>query len=180
MLFRAFTTYVRSLREYNSPVWSPRYTYLINKFESVQRGFTKRLKGFGHLSYTESVDRLNAETLVELRRLKSDLTIMFCVICGFAYIDCDYRFTMIDCETSHTRGHILRLFKGHCNQNCRNVRLSVVIMAALWYKAGHYIFALLFLSSSIFLSFFFSSPNLSGCILDVYHTSTHGVALVRI
>jgi len=34
---------------------------------------------------------------------------------------------------------------------------------------------------SIFLSFFFlSSPNLSGRRLDVYHTSTHGVALVRI
>jgi len=28
--------------------------------------------------------------------------------------------------------------------------------------------------------FFFSSPNLSGRTLDVYHTSTHGVALVRI
>ena len=27
---------------------------------------------------------------------------------------------------------------------------------------------------------FFSSPNLSGQRLDVYHTSTHGVALVRI
>jgi len=29
-------------------------------------------------------------------------------------------------------------------------------------------------------SFFFSSPNLSGRRVDVYHTSTHGVALVRI
>jgi len=28
--------------------------------------------------------------------------------------------------------------------------------------------------------FFFSSPNLSRRRLDVYHTSTHGVALVRI
>jgi len=34
----------------------------------------------------------------------------------------------------------------------------------------------LLLSSS---SFFFSSPNLSGRRLDVYHTSTHCVALVR-
>ena len=32
---------------------------------------------------------------------------------------------------------------------------------------------------SIFL-LLFSSPNLSGRRLDVYHTSTHGVALVRI
>jgi len=31
---------------------------------------------------------------------------------------------------------------------------------------------------SIFL--FFSSPNLSGHRWDVYHTSTHGVALVQI
>ena len=28
--------------------------------------------------------------------------------------------------------------------------------------------------------FFFPSPNLSGRKLDVYHTSTHGVALVQI
>jgi len=36
-------------------------------------------------------------------------------------------------------------------------------------------------SSSIFyLSSYFSSPNLSRRRLDVYHTSTHGVALVRI
>jgi len=33
--------------------------------------------------------------------------------------------------------------------------------------------------SSIYLSFF-SSPNLSRLTLDVYHTSTHGVALARI
>jgi len=42
-------------------------------------------------------------------------------------------------------------------------------------KCGHYIFVL---SLSIFL--LFSSPNLSGRRLDVYHTSTYGVALVRI
>ena len=30
------------------------------------------------------------------------------------------------------------------------------------------------------LSVFFSSPNLTGRRLDVYHTSTHGVALVQI
>jgi len=34
-------------------------------------------------------------------------------------------------------------------------------------------------SSSFYLLSFFSSPNLSGRRVDVYHTSTHGVALVR-
>jgi len=40
-----------------------------------------------------------------------------------------------------------------------------------------YIFILSFVLSS---SFFLSSPNLSHRRLDVCHTSTHGVALVRI
>jgi len=48
-------------------------------------------------------------------------------------------------------------------------------MAALRSRCGHYTFALWFLSS-----IFFSSPNLSGRRLDIYHTSTHGAALVRI
>jgi len=52
-----------------------------------------------------------------------------------------------------------------------------LIMAALWNRAGHYIFAPWILS--FFLSFS-SSPNLSSWTLDVYHTSTHSVALVRI
>jgi len=50
------------------------------------------------------------------------------------------------------------------------------IMVALWNKADHYI-------SSWRLFFFlllFSLPNVSRRRLDVCHTSTHGVALVRI
>jgi len=48
--------------------------------------------------------------------------------------------------------------------------LYLVIMAALCNRASHYIFALWFLLLlSIYL---FSSPNLSGCRLDLYHTST--------
>jgi len=49
-----------------------------------------------------------------------------------------------------------------------------VIIAVLCSRCGHYIFALWF------LSIFFVSPNLSGRRLDVCHTSTHGVTLVRI
>ena len=48
-----------------------------------------------------------------------------------------------------------------------------IIMAALCNRAGHYIFALWFLSFFFFLSLFLSSPNLSSwrLELDVYHTS---------
>jgi len=55
---------------------------------------------------------------------------------------------------------------GHC---MIAVILETVIMAALCNRAGHYIFVLWFLSFYLLL---FSSPNLSGRRLDVYHTST--------
>ena len=49
-----------------------------------------------------------------------------------------------------------------------------VIMAALRSRYAHYIFVLFLLLLS------FSSHNLSSHRLDVYRTSTHGVALVEI
>ena len=58
-----------------------------------------------------------------------------------------------------------------------------VLFVFLWlpYVIGQ---TIIFSSCSFFLTFFlllfFSSPNLSARSLDVYHTSTHGVALVRI
>jgi len=53
-------------------------------------------------------------------------------------------------------------------------------MAALFNRAGHYIFALWFLSSFFLLSFFHRliSAAAERRRLDVYHTSTHGVALL--
>ena len=46
----------------------------------------------------------------------------------------------------------------------------------LWppYEIGQ---AIIFLPCGFYLLLLFSSPNLSGLRLDVYHTSTHGVAL---
>jgi len=58
------------------------------------------------------------------------------------------------------------------------IKLRMFIMAALWlsYVLGRPLYFRAVVSSSSF--FFFSLPNLSRRRLDVYHTSTHGVALV--
>jgi len=53
-----------------------------------------------------------------------------------------------------------------------------LIMVALWNRAGRPLYFHAVICSFFF--FFFSSPNLSRRRLDVCHTSTHGVALVRI
>jgi len=90
-----------------------------DKLESVHWGCIKRFNVIGHLLYTKRLDRLNAETL-ELRRLKSDLTMVFCIIRGFVDIDCDsFLLSLTACETSYTGGHNLRLFKNYCNLICR-------------------------------------------------------------
>ena len=55
--------------------------------------------------------------------------------------------------------------------------LTSLFMVALCNRADHIYFHHVVCS---FFFLFFSSPNLSGRRLDVCHTSTHGVALVRI
>ena len=71
--------YVRPLVEYCSPVWSPTAIGSINKIESVQRWFTKRIKGLSYLSYDERLSVLNNERL-ELRRLRADLLMCFKIV----------------------------------------------------------------------------------------------------
>ena len=49
-------------------------------------------------------------------RLKLDLTMLFCIIRGFVNIDCDRLFSIVDCESSRTRGHNFKVLKEHCNK----------------------------------------------------------------
>jgi len=55
---------------------------------------------------------------------------------------------------------------------------GILFMAALRSRCGNYIFPFGFFFN-LLLSFFLSSPNLSRRRLDVCHTCTHGVVLVR-
>jgi len=83
LLTKAFTTYVRPIVEYCSSVWNPHHITLINKLESVQRWFTKRLFGiYSLLSYDERCLKLGMKRL-ELRRLHCDLICAYKIIHGF-------------------------------------------------------------------------------------------------
>ena len=75
---------------------------------------------------------------------------------------------------------IRKLLISHCRMDMKQS-----LIAFLWspYVIGQTIIFLpcdFYLLSFFLLLSFFSSPNLSGRRLDVCHTSTHGVALVRI
>ena len=60
---KTFVTYIRPILEYNSSVWNPTITYLIDKIENVQRRFTKRINSISHLSYLERLSILGLEPL---------------------------------------------------------------------------------------------------------------------
>ena len=71
-----YTTYIRPMLEYNTEIWSPVYLRDIDKVESIQRNFTKRIKGLHEKSYLERLVFCNLESL-ELRRIKTDVLLVF-------------------------------------------------------------------------------------------------------
>ena len=104
ILCKAFTTYVRPMLEYCSPVWSPVAVTLISQLESVQRRFTERLPGFQTLPYDERCALLGLDRL-ELRRLRADLILCYKIIRGLVLLSPNSFFTFI--SNSRTRGHSL-------------------------------------------------------------------------
>jgi len=71
-LRKTFITYIRPLLEYASSIWSPTKAGLVDKVESVQRQFTKRIPALHELWYRDRLSALNLESL-EHRRLRVDL-----------------------------------------------------------------------------------------------------------
>ena len=78
-LKRAYITYIRPLLEYCTIIWNPTLKNFIDKIESVQRNFTKRIPTLASLSYLERLDSLQLESL-ELRRLRFDLIYYFKIL----------------------------------------------------------------------------------------------------
>ena len=116
-LIRAFTSYVRPLVEYASPVWSPSYIHLINEIESVQRAFTRRLPGLKQLTYTDRLTILKLKSL-EHRRLISDLILCFKIVRGFTSVGINEMF--IPSRNTSSRGHSFRLEVPLAKCNTRN------------------------------------------------------------
>jgi len=111
LLLKAFTTYVRPLLEYASCVWSPFQLHFIDKIESIQRRFTKRLYGLSNFSYEARLSYLCIDSL-EVRRLKADLTMYYRILYNLVDVDSNQFFSLVNCSV--TRGHSLRMIKPFC------------------------------------------------------------------
>jgi len=112
----AFCTYVRPLLEFACQIWSPKYMYLIDKIESVQRFFTRKLRGLRNLSYLDRLHVLDLETL-EHRRLVHDLILCYKYLHGL--IDTDNRHFFCVQLLPKTRNNGLKLYKSYSNIDAR-------------------------------------------------------------
>ena len=113
-LLRAFKTYVRPLLEFNSPVWSPRFTKDINLIENVQRRFTKYLPGMFNKSYDERLTILNLDKL-EARRIKADLITTYKIIFGHITIDSGKFFRIKNYNITRGHKYKLTITNAHCD-----------------------------------------------------------------
>jgi hypothetical protein len=121
-LIRAFIVYVRPTLEYASCVWSPYRITDINRIESVQRKFTKRLPGFALLNYKERLLQLKMETL-ESRRLRQDLLLAYKILFGLVDTNPQDFFTIAN-SGHDTRGHKYKLLTSHSRFDVRKYFFS--------------------------------------------------------
>ena len=109
LMKKAFTTYVRPLLEYCSPVWSPRHKYLIDGLEKVQKRFTRMVPNISHLPYSTRLSFLGLKTLEE-RRLIADLCFCYRSLNGMVDYSLVGQFKRANYEK--TRGHSYKLMPG--------------------------------------------------------------------
>ena len=79
----------------------------------MQRRFTTKLNGLKFMSYEQRLNALNTES-PELRRLKSDVILMFKISRGCTAVDNKINFR----TDSQTRGDF-NIFKPHCKINAQ-------------------------------------------------------------
>ena len=110
LLTKAFCVFVRPLLEFSSVVWNPLLKQDITKVESVQRRFTKRLKGLRNLPYTTRLTYLGLDSL-HCRRTKADLSMCYKIINNHTCTQVASLFTFS--STKQTRGNSRKLDKSH-------------------------------------------------------------------
>jgi len=102
MFVKAFMVHVRPIFEFISLVWSPSLIKNILLIEYVQRKFTKRIPGMSGLNYYSGLRMLGLESL-ELRRLRTDVLLVYRILFGRVRLNSNNLFTLKN--QPHLRGH---------------------------------------------------------------------------
>ncbi len=114
--------------DYCTYIWNPYKSADINKVESVQRFFTKRLAGLWDIAYSERL-KLCELTTLELRRLHFDIILCFRIVHKLTCLNFTDFFTFD--PNSVTRGHNLKLCYPLCKTTCR-LNAFAVRVVPIW------------------------------------------------
>lgn len=106
LLLRVFTTYIKPILMYASPIWNPSRIREATAIESVQRRFTKRLRGFKDMPYGDRLQQLGILSL-ESSRLEADMITVYKLMHGLIGIKLKEAGLQMCCN--NTRGGGLRL-----------------------------------------------------------------------
>lgn len=120
-LLRAFKTYVRPIAEYCCQVWNPHLKGDIDRIESIQRYFSRRLFircGIPMCPYVERLAYLELPPL-ELRRLHYDLTMLYSIVHKENDIKFEEMFKLAPANNHDTRGHHLKIVVPTVKHNTR-------------------------------------------------------------
>ena len=93
---------VLSCMEYCSALWAPRSLGMIRELESVQRAFTKRIRGLADLNYHQRLESLNLYSL-ERRRDRYIVLYVWRIINGFAP-NLESQYSKINTQIRNRRG----------------------------------------------------------------------------
>jgi len=98
--------------EYNSVTWSSHLKQDITQIEKVQRQFTKRLRGFKGLTYTDCLAKLDLPSL-KLRRIHLDLIYCYKIVFGLVKLEFSDFFEF---SLSYTRGYAYKIIQNEMQQ----------------------------------------------------------------
>jgi len=129
----AFKTYILPILDYCSSVWYPNKLHDIDRIESVQRYYTKRLTGLWDVSYVKRLLHCGLTSL-ELRRLLFDIVLCYKIVHNLIGISFS-EFFEYDKNTV-TRGHNLKLLNPRWKTSCRQMFFAVRIVP-VWNALSH-------------------------------------------
>ena len=125
-----FTTYVRPLLEFNSPIWYPLTQTLINKIENVQCNFTNKIPSCTFLPFKRRLEILKLDSQQKRRQI-ADLVCICSLISGSlnTFLSPHLNFE----SPLNTRSHNLRLRRPFLNFSSSHQNL-ITRAAPLWNK----------------------------------------------
>ena len=103
-------------------MWSPTAVGSINKIESVQRWFTKRIRALSNLSYDERLFKISNERL-ELCHLRTDLRMYYKIFHNFVDIHHKDFFTLNN--AIKTQGNSLKILVPNSRATARTAFISL-------------------------------------------------------